>query len=212
MQFLYERMDDFIDAISSVPTIVSGGARGADKLGEVYAKDNGYNLRIFPADWNTHGYKAGFLRNEEMAEYADALAAFWDGKSRGTKHMISTALKKAIIRSSYTGMKKLKRKHIQEYRTNQWRRQKGICPLCKRYIRKEQATLDHCHENGHIRMVLHRNCNSIEGRVLHWARRSHVSPDVFLKHLLEYWAGEYTLNPLHPTHGYKRRRRRRRKK
>ena len=73
--------------------IVSGGARGADKLGERYAKERGYSLKIFPADWNRYGKRAGFLRNNEMAEYADCLAAFWDNQSRGTKHMIDLAVK-----------------------------------------------------------------------------------------------------------------------
>lgn len=73
--------------------IVSGTCKGADLLGEKLAKKNNVNIKQFPADWNTHGKKAGFIRNSEMAEYADALVAFWDGKSRGTKHMIDLATK-----------------------------------------------------------------------------------------------------------------------
>jgi hypothetical protein len=71
--------------------IVSGTANGADKLGEKYAKEKGYSLKQFPADWNKHKKAAGYIRNEEMAKYADALIAFWDGKSKGTKHMIDLA-------------------------------------------------------------------------------------------------------------------------
>lgn len=82
--------------------IVSGTARGADKLGERYAELRGYEVKRFPADWGNHGKAAGYIRNEEMAQYADALIAFWDGKSRGTQHMIRTAeeqgLKTRIIR------------------------------------------------------------------------------------------------------------------
>lgn len=70
--------------------IVSGGARGADSLGEKYAYEHCLNLKIFPADWSL-GKKAGYLRNKQMAEYADALIAFWDGQSKGTKHMIDLA-------------------------------------------------------------------------------------------------------------------------
>lgn len=73
--------------------VVSGGANGADALGERYAKEKGYNLKRFPADWNTYGRKAGPLRNAEMAKYADALVAFWDGKSAGTRSMIELAEK-----------------------------------------------------------------------------------------------------------------------
>lgn len=71
--------------------IVSGGASGADALGERYAKDRGYKLKIFPADWVKYGRRAGPIRNREMAEYADALLAYWDGKSRGTQNMIEEA-------------------------------------------------------------------------------------------------------------------------
>jgi hypothetical protein len=70
--------------------IVSGGARGVDTFGEIYARDNCIKVKVFPADWNTHGKKAGYLRNVQMAEYADALLAIWDGESKGTKHMIDT--------------------------------------------------------------------------------------------------------------------------
>lgn len=76
--------------------IVSGGAKGADYLGERYAKDNNYKLTIFPADWNKHGKQAGFIRNEEMANYSDCLIAFWDNESKGTKHMINLAIEKKL--------------------------------------------------------------------------------------------------------------------
>lgn len=72
--------------------IVSGGARGADTLGEKYAHENNLELKIFPADWSI-GKGAGFIRNKQMAEYADALIAFWDGESKGTKMMIDLAKK-----------------------------------------------------------------------------------------------------------------------
>jgi predicted Rossmann-fold nucleotide-binding protein len=70
--------------------IVSGGAKGADALGEKYAKDRGYPLEIFPADWQLHGKAAGPIRNKQMAENADALVAF-DSGGPGTRNMIKTA-------------------------------------------------------------------------------------------------------------------------
>lgn len=76
--------------------IVSGNAHGPDQLGEQYAKENDIKLKVFPADWDTHGKSAGYIRNGEMAEYATHLIAFWDGKSRGTKHMIETAQRKGL--------------------------------------------------------------------------------------------------------------------
>lgn len=71
-------------------SIVSGTARGADALGSEFAKINNVKLYEFPADWDTYGKRAGFLRNECMANFADGLLAFWDGQSRGTKHMVET--------------------------------------------------------------------------------------------------------------------------
>lgn len=75
--------------------IVSGAARGADRLGERFACEFGCKLKQFPADWSK-GKQAGILRNAEMGNYADALVAFWDGESRGTKHMIDYATKKGL--------------------------------------------------------------------------------------------------------------------
>ncbi len=73
--------------------IVSGRAKGPDTFGEWWALVlNGGNIKFFPADWKL-GSKAGFIRNEQMGDYADALIAFWDGKSRGTKHMIEYMMK-----------------------------------------------------------------------------------------------------------------------
>ena len=76
--------------------IVSGTARGADKLGERYAREKGYDIKQFPANWDKHGKSAGYIRNDEMAQYSDMLIAFWDGTSKGTKHMIDLANKRGI--------------------------------------------------------------------------------------------------------------------
>ena len=74
---------------------ISGTAKGADTLGEQFAYTYEYDVIRFPADWNTYGKSAGYRRNAEMAKYASeaygVLFAFWDGKSRGTKHMIDLA-------------------------------------------------------------------------------------------------------------------------
>lgn len=73
--------------------IVSGGASGADAIGERYAKDNGFKVEKFSADWKTYGRSAGPRRNKQMAEVSDYIICFWDGKSRGTKSMIDYARK-----------------------------------------------------------------------------------------------------------------------
>jgi len=78
--------------------VVSGCASGADSLGVKYAILHGYDIARFPADWDRFGKSAGYKRNIQMGEYADALIAFWDGESKGTKHMIDimTELKKDV--------------------------------------------------------------------------------------------------------------------
>jgi len=72
--------------------IVCGMTNGADLLGKRYGEEHRYPIKEFPPDW-TKGKSAGYIRNEEMAKYADALIAFWDGSSKGTKHMIDLAKK-----------------------------------------------------------------------------------------------------------------------
>lgn len=79
--------------------IVSGGARGADTLGERFANEMGLEITRFIPDWDGLGKRAGYVRNAEMAKFAveddndGMLIAFWDGQSRGTKHMIDLANK-----------------------------------------------------------------------------------------------------------------------
>jgi predicted Rossmann fold nucleotide-binding protein DprA/Smf involved in DNA uptake len=70
---------------------VSGGASGADQLCEKYAKDNGCSIKIFHANWNLYGKKAGPLRNQQIVNYADIIIAFWNGRSRGTKNTLTLA-------------------------------------------------------------------------------------------------------------------------
>jgi hypothetical protein len=71
-------------------SIVSGMARGADLLAWQYAQANDIQAYCFYANWAIEGKAAGFARNRRMAENAHGLLAFWDGQSRGTKHMIDT--------------------------------------------------------------------------------------------------------------------------
>lgn len=77
--------------------IVSGTARGADKLGEVYAAYRNINIKRFPANWDLYKKAAGYIRNKDMAEYADALIAFWDRISKGTFNMIELAKKYELL-------------------------------------------------------------------------------------------------------------------
>lgn len=80
-------------------TVICGKARGADSLGERWAKENGHAIEEFLPDWDKHGKSAGYKRNAQMAKAATALVAFWDGKSKGTGHMIDIAkLRKLNVR------------------------------------------------------------------------------------------------------------------
>lgn len=68
--------------------VVSGTARGVDRLGEQWAMSKGINVIRFPANWNEEGKAAGHIRNRMMGDFADCLIALWDGESKGTKGMI----------------------------------------------------------------------------------------------------------------------------
>ncbi len=72
---------------------VSGDCQGADKLGEKYAKENGFKIEKYPANWQKYGRAAGPKRNELMAQKADYIICFWDKESKGTKSMINYAKK-----------------------------------------------------------------------------------------------------------------------
>lgn len=79
-------------------------------------------------------------------------------------------------------------------------KQHGLCVLCGQKIEIGDDTLDHCHETGHIRAVLHRNCNQIEGRIRAWARRAYCDPDDFLEMLVNFWRQDYSHFAVHPNH------------
>lgn len=98
--------DKILQNVKEEVEIVSGGAKGADRLGEKYATERGYSIKVFVADWAKYGKSAGPIRNEQMAKYADGLIAFWDGKSRGTKNMIDLAKKYKL---------KIRIKHLKKY-------------------------------------------------------------------------------------------------
>lgn len=74
-----------------VTMVVSGGARGVDRLGEMWAARKGIPVKVFPADWTHYGKGAGRKRNTEMVEFAEALVAVWDGTSPGTHDTIKKA-------------------------------------------------------------------------------------------------------------------------
>lgn len=90
----YDLLKTKLDQINErvkITLIISGGARGADSLAERWANEHKVETKIFYPDWDKYGKKAGFLRNEQIIKYCDAVVAFWDGKSKGTEHSINLA-------------------------------------------------------------------------------------------------------------------------
>lgn len=116
---LYRICDEQITEIikndkNAIVQIISGGARGADRLAEMYALDRHLSNIILPAQWNKYGKKAGMLRNGDMARMASRkdgkgmLIAFWDGQSRGTQNMIfrsneNSNIKVVVFRTDLNG-------------------------------------------------------------------------------------------------------------
>jgi hypothetical protein len=76
--------------------IISGGAYGADKLGEDYAKLRFYDMRLFKPNWLKFSKAAGAIRNGEMVAISEAAIYFYDGSSRGTQDCINKAKAKGI--------------------------------------------------------------------------------------------------------------------
>jgi hypothetical protein len=79
-----------LETTEGITEVVSGLAKGPDLIGKWWGLSRRLPVAEFPADWATLGKRAGFTRNLQMADYAEQLLAFWDGKSRGTEHMINS--------------------------------------------------------------------------------------------------------------------------
>lgn len=95
----YQRLARVMDAAREpyeITEIISGGAGGADRLGERWAASRGIPIRLCLAQWKAFGKAAGFLRNQEMADLGDLLVLFWDGQSRGSRDMLYRASAKPM--------------------------------------------------------------------------------------------------------------------
>lgn len=84
---------DYLDAV-----VISGHARGADSLGERLAEEMGWLLKVYPADWDTYGRRAGPIRNSQMLKEGqpDIVVAFRAPNSRGTQNMITQSIKAGV--------------------------------------------------------------------------------------------------------------------
>lgn len=85
--------DRIIRMDKAPPVVLSGGCRGADQMGKIWAEKAAILCDVYHANWDKHGKAAGPIRNQKMVDAADALIAFWDGESRGTKDVIKRAAK-----------------------------------------------------------------------------------------------------------------------
>ena len=96
----YEYLCKCMKELDFSPTLViSGGAKGVDSLGEWWAQERGILVKVYPANWSKYGCASGHIRNEEMAKVCDAIVVIWDGRSPGSKGMISLGLKyKRIVK------------------------------------------------------------------------------------------------------------------
>ena len=93
--FASKRLDRILSDIATPIEIVSGGQKGADKLGERYANEKGYKLTIMEADWEKYGNSAGPIRNQKMAKYAEGLIVF-DAGGPGSRDMIEKAARAGL--------------------------------------------------------------------------------------------------------------------
>lgn len=76
----------------SVTKIISGGANGADKIAEIFAKNFNIPIEVITPDWSK-GKQAGIIRNTNIIKKSDYIVAFWDEKSKGTLDSINKAKK-----------------------------------------------------------------------------------------------------------------------
>lgn len=74
-------------------TIISGGAKGADSVGELVAHKHHYDIERYLPDWDRYGKSAGYKRNQSMCAASNGCVVFWDGSSRGSHHMIDICRK-----------------------------------------------------------------------------------------------------------------------
>lgn len=88
-------IDTYLNKLTPNDTVIilSGACRGADRIGERYAEEHGYEVRRYPADWKRYGRGADPVRNRLMADEADYIICFWNGKSRGSRSLIEYAEK-----------------------------------------------------------------------------------------------------------------------
>lgn len=82
---------EYVRTLPRDTVIVSGGARGVDRIAVMEARRQRMMTEVYPAEWDAHGKAAGIIRNKTIVARADKVVAFWDGTSPGTAHTIRLA-------------------------------------------------------------------------------------------------------------------------
>jgi len=86
----------------TITHVITGKCSGVDTIGAEVAEGLDLEVIEYPADWSAHGYAAGPIRNRQMAANADGLILVWDGKSRGSHHMLNEARKAGLNITTHT--------------------------------------------------------------------------------------------------------------
>ena len=90
-EFFKSKLDEILTYQHGEITMISGHCSGVDRMGERYAEEKGFRVKIFLPEWDKYGRAAGPMRNKEMVACADLIIAFWNGRSKGTSSLIQYA-------------------------------------------------------------------------------------------------------------------------
>lgn len=82
-------------------TLIHGAARGADSLADEWGHlASPVEIESYPADWDRHGKRAGYVRNQQMLDEGqpELVVAFYSAveRSRGTSMMVDIARKAGV--------------------------------------------------------------------------------------------------------------------
>lgn len=103
---LFRPIHDRLAALGNLEpvTVIHGGAPGADTLAGQAAAQLGLGIKVFHAEWDRYGKRAGVYRNLAMLDaQPDLVLGFWDGRSVGTKHTVTEARRRGIPVEMYGG-------------------------------------------------------------------------------------------------------------
>ena len=92
----YALLESTLASLPGITGIITGGARGADSLAEIYAGQYGLPIVVLKPDWEKYGQGAGVVRNRQIIDAAEMVVAFWDEVSRGTASSLKLAKAKGI--------------------------------------------------------------------------------------------------------------------